>query len=180
MVNSSKDGFMTKVWGPGIWMFLHMISLNYDPTKPGMKRGTFEFLKNLRHVLPCGACRDNYSNIILKDDKLKLTNDVMKSRESLSKWLFLVHNRVQRDIFTKTKNSRNKPIYSDSNHDYITAMQFYEQFRAKCMKNSYGCTTPLIGNIRKKSTIKISEYKNFNTMSSIRVAKKSLKEQRNI
>jgi len=149
---NSKDGFQTNIWGPIAWTFLHMVTLNYDPKR---KKDTFLFLKSLKGVLPCGACRNSFSEIINgKDEKLKLNMKKLESRETLSYWLFLVHNAVQRGIYEGTLNKANKPVYKDTKEDYKKAMKKYELMRAKCYKNSHGCTIPDEG-IRKRSEIHI-------------------------
>jgi len=129
----SLNGFQSGIWGPAAWLFLHCITLNYEPSKHN-KDAFFQFFKNVQFVLPCGTCRDNYVTVI-QSDCLKLTVDVFKSRESLSKWLFHVHNHIN----IKT----NKKLRFENNlKGYKEMRQFYEQFRAKCSvgKNEIGCT----------------------------------------
>ena len=145
-----KNGFQSKVWGPAAWLFLHTIALNYDPSKKGMKEHYRCFFKCLKGVLPCGKCRENYTNIITNVHKLD--NQVLKSRDSLCRWLFTVHNQVQADIHSKTLNERNVPKYKKE--QYKEAMEFYEQFRANCGKTSYGCVMPKKG-AKKKAVIVI-------------------------
>ena len=60
-LNENLNGFQTYVWGPPFWMFLHIVSLNYTPSK---KAGYKRFLKSLQYILPCGACRVNYRRIL--------------------------------------------------------------------------------------------------------------------
>tara|TARA_B100001094_G_scaffold333172_1_gene409229 strand:+ start:2033 stop:2548 length:516 start_codon:yes stop_codon:yes gene_type:complete len=141
--HGSKNGFQTRIWGPPAWFFLHTISLNYSPVR---KHGHFKFFKSLGKVLPCGACRDNYNRIISKGP-LKLTTDVLKSRKSLSLWLFKVHNKVQNDIYEKTEKTKDKPLFSNKSKDFMKAMESYETYRAECHKKtkSYGCVKPMTG-----------------------------------
>lgn len=148
----SKNGFQTKVWGPPMWMVLHMIALNYSPEK---KNGYKKFFNSLKYVLPCGACRDNYKKIL--KTKLPLDDYVFKCRQSMAMWSFLLHNQVQKDIYNKTNKEHDKPKYKDTKKDFYKAMQFYESFRAKCTKTSYGCVTPLKGT-KKRSKIQIVKY----------------------
>lgn len=150
----STNGFQTKVWGAPLWMCLHMMSLNYKPTSQ-MKHGYRMFFEGLAYALPCGACRDNYKENIR--NVLPLNEKVFRCRESMSMWVFLLHNQVQRDIFAKSGIRQDKPKYNDTMTDFKKAMAFYERFRALCVKNSYGCTTPLRGS-RKRSRIRIVKY----------------------
>jgi hypothetical protein len=149
---NSSNGFQTAVWGPMAWIFLHMITLNYDPKR---KRDTYKFFKSLKGVLPCGACRKNFEEIIQrKDPKYKLTKEKFKNREVLTYWLFIVHNEVQRGIYSRTKRQADKPVYKDTPGDYKKAMNKLEHMRAKCYKDSYGCTIPVKGE-RKRAEIHI-------------------------
>ncbi len=148
---NANYGFQTNVWGPMAWVFLHMITLNYTPDR---KNDTYKFFKSLKGVLPCGACRKNFKEIINGPGKLKLTMKKLESRETLSYWLFLVHNEVQRGIYSRSKNISDKPAYADSKTDFKKAMKKLETMRAKCHTDSYGCTIPVKG-ARKRSEIHI-------------------------
>ena len=148
----NNNGFQTNVWGPMAWIFFHMVTLNYSPER---KSDTYNFFKSLKGVLPCGACRTNFKEIInSRNSKYRLTMAKLKSRETLSWWLFTVHNEVQRGIYSRTKKASDKPVYSDTKADYKKAMGKIEPMRAKCYKNSYGCTIPLKGE-RKRAEIHI-------------------------
>ena len=149
---TSTNGFQTNVWGPMAWTFLHMITLNYNSER---KNDYMNFFKSLKGVLPCGACRKNFKEIINGDDKkYKLTDDKFKDTKSLSYWLFIVHNKVQEGIYSRTKNKWDKPVYKNTKEDYKKAMKKYEIMRAKCYRNSYGCTIPKSGS-RKRAEIHI-------------------------
>ena len=161
-VMDSNEGFQTKVWGPPIWLFLHIVTLNYQPER---KDAHIAFFKALASVLPCGACRKNYSRII-SSGSLALTDPVFKSRKSLAYWLFRVHNRVQSDIFAKTKKECDRPKFTDSKEDFDRAMALYLPLRAQCIKDSYGCTVPLKGS-RKRTKIKIHRFTRCSKWSSI-------------
>ena len=164
---AEKQGMQTKVWGPPAWVFLHTVAQNYDPSKKGMKDGYRSFFKSLRHVLPCGKCRHNYSKIIKIQDT-RFNEKVLGSRKNLSYWLFKVHNKVQYDIYKKSGLSRDKPKYSNTIKDFNKVYAIYEGFRAKCssVKDSYGCTVPEIGR-KKRSKIYISRMKDFKAHSSL-------------
>ena len=149
---NSNNGFQTSVWGPMAWIFLHMITLNYNPVR---KQDTYKFFRSLKGVLPCGACRINFEEIINgKTSALKLTMKKLESKETLSYWLFLVHNEVQRGIFLRSKEASDKPLYTDSISDYKRSMKKLETMRAICHTDSYGCTIPIKG-IKKRAEIHV-------------------------
>ena len=151
-LSESREGFQTKIWGSPLWLFLHMISLNYTPDR---KEAYKSFLEALKGVLPCKACRNNYGNIIEK--KLPLNKDVFKSRESMALYIFFLHNIVQQDIYSKSNNPSDKPLYKNTKSDFYKAMKMYEGFRAECVKDSYGCIKPLKGS-KKRTKIEIVKY----------------------
>lgn len=140
----SDNGFQTKVWGPMLWVVLHLISLNYpmNPTNQH-KRDYRTFFLVLRKVLPCGACRNSYTDFVLRNPKTKLTWGAFQSRESLSRWVFTLHNAVNAKLC--------KPVKTD----LVGTLTFYEQFRAQCNKDKKGCYTPVKGQPRRRSIIKI-------------------------
>ena len=60
---NSNDGFLTTVWGPPIWHFLHTISFNYPVNPPDdVKKNYSDFILNLENILPCGKCRKNFNS----------------------------------------------------------------------------------------------------------------------
>ena len=169
MKPEEKNGFISNVWGPPAWLFLHTVAQNYDPSKKGMKDGYKAFFLNIRHVLPCGLCRDNFSKII-KSKKHKFNDKVLASRKTLAFWLFKVHNQVQMDIYAKSRLERDKPKYSNSIKDFNKVYAMYECFRAKCSKTAYGCTVPEDGK-KKRSKIIVSKMKNYRAHTSLKIEK---------
>lgn len=146
-----KNGFQTKVWGSPAWLFLHCVAFNYSPDKYKEYR---RFFISLADVLPCKTCRDNYKKIITSG-KYRIRNSIFKSRNTFSKWLFLVHNKIQRDI--NIKNDKDIPMYTDN--DFGKVKKIYESFRAKCTKNQYGCTEPYEKGGKKRTMIKIHTFR---------------------
>lgn len=151
---SAGDGFLTTVWGPALWHSLHTMSFNY-PVKPTQndKKHYRNFMLNLVHVLPCKYCRDN----LKKNYKLfPLTIECMKSRNSFSKYVYRLHERI------------NKNLGKDSGLTYCDVRERYEHFRARCSeekpnifkfnktrkRKEKGCTESLYGK-KAKCIIKI-------------------------
>ena len=88
----SNDGMLTSVWGPSMWHYLHTMSFNY-PTKPSLKdkQQYKRFMLTLHHTLPCRHCREN----LKKNFKtLPLTDKVMSSRNSFSRYVYTLHETV--------------------------------------------------------------------------------------
>jgi hypothetical protein len=144
----SNDGMMTSIWGGPLWFSLHCISFNY-PINPTKEQKIYHknFFENLAHILPCKACRTNYQENI---KHLPLTSKVLKTRSSFSKWLYDIHELV------------NKKLNKNSSLTYEQVRDRYEQFRSRCLQNSdikeknseIGCIEPLRG-IKSKCVINI-------------------------
>jgi hypothetical protein len=145
-INDNKNnGLITKIWGPPVWESLHCIAFGYpiEPTTE-QKQNYKIFFTNLMNVLPCKFCRDSYKDFITLEDETKLKECDLENRESLTKWLYKVHNRV------------NKKLGIEYNLTYENVVDKYESYRAKCIPNENGCNMPL--NLKAqsfyKSTIK--------------------------
>ncbi len=145
---NSKDGMLTTVWGPSMWHFLHTMSFNY-PVEPTQiqKEKYMQFVLNLKYVLPCGKCRNNFKCNLSKNP---LTMQHMKNRETFSRYVYELHEMV------------NRMLHKKSNLSYDVVKERYEHFRARCAlpfselekelekkmghaKNEVGCVEPLYG-----------------------------------
>jgi len=89
-----NEGLYTLIWGPIQWEALHNITFNYphNPTDD-IKQKYFNYFTCLADVLPCCTCRDNYKKHI-NNGETKLTLEHLKSRETLTKWLYNFHKKV--------------------------------------------------------------------------------------
>ena len=154
----SGDGMMVSLWGPPMWHFLHTMSFNY-PVNPSQedKEHYRDFVLSLEHVLPCKYCRENLKTNF---KSLPLTMSEMKNRETFSRYMYELHELVNRMLKKK------------SNLTYCDVRERYEHFRARCTeekpiifkytktkrnkkgKKEKGCTEPLYGK-KSKCIIKI-------------------------
>ena len=152
----SNDGFLTTVWGPPMWHFLHTMSFNYPvhPTEAD-KRNYGGFIKGLQHVLPCKYCRINLKTNF-KNHPLRACHLV--NRDAFSKYVYELHEVV------------NKLLGKTSGLSYCDVRERYEHFRARCTddptprmitrnktkpnsktkkRGHKGCTEPLYGKYSK-------------------------------
>ena len=83
-------------WGPSGWVFLHTITFNY-PEKPTLndKKKYRLFFNLIGDMLPCKYCRNSYKIYI----KYLPVDNFLNSRESLTYWLFYIHNLVNDKVF---------------------------------------------------------------------------------
>lgn len=137
---NSKDGFMTTVWGPPMWFVLHTIAANYPPRPTAkQKRDYRAFVMSLQNVLPCGACRENLKRNL---QDVPLTDCALKSRYTFSRWMYRLHDHV------------NKMLCKGPSPSFQDVRDGLENFRATCAAKEYkhgesGCTEPAY-KLRKK------------------------------
>jgi hypothetical protein len=148
----SGDGFLTSVWGPPMWHFLHTMSFNY-PVHPTAadKRNYGAFITGLQHILPCKYCRDNLKTNF-RNHPLRACH--LANRDAFSRYVYELHEIV------------NKLLGKSSGLSYCDVRERYEHFRARCTddpkprmlkpqtrkhnkhkqhKQHNGCTEPLYG-----------------------------------
>lgn len=129
-----NNGLITKIWGGPAWTFNHSITFGYplEPTEE-QKLKYKNYFVSLGDVLPCRFCRDSYQKFITTGITA-LTDDVLKNRESLTRWFHNIHNAV------------NDKLEVDYGITYEDLVERYESFRAKCGKSTQtvkGCVAPL-------------------------------------
>ena len=138
-------GMITAIWGPPLWTYLHTISFYY-PWEPSekQKKDYYTQIKTLESTLPCSICRDNYKKNIQKKHT-KLTRAVFKNRYTFSKWVYDLHNEVNKHL--------GKPITMT----YDDVQRRYDSFRANCNVkiNKKGCVVPKKGYMKKKIMMRI-------------------------
>lgn len=115
---NSGDGMLTSVWGPSMWHYLHVMSFNY-PVHPTLKDKTNykNFMLSLQNVLPCKYCRINLTKNF---KKCPLTMKQMENRASFSKYVYNLHQRI------------NKMLHKPTNLTYADVRDRYEHFRSRC------------------------------------------------
>jgi hypothetical protein len=173
---TSGDGMITATWGPPMWHYLHTMSFNYpvNPTAEDKKHYR-EFIINLQYVLPCKYCRINLKTNL---KQMPITLAVMASRESFSRYVYELHELV------------NKMLKKKSNLSYCDVRERYEHFRSRCTEEKpilfkfqklktrkqkeKGCTEPLYG---KKSKCIISIVPQDKKGDSIQIDKKCIKRR---
>ena len=115
---NNPNGMLTSVWGPSFWHVLHTISVNY-PVNPTCddKANYKAFIMSLKNVLPCKYCRIN----LVKNLKVNPLNaEALKNRENFSKWIYKLHEVVNRSLGKK------------SGLTFREVQDRYEHFRARC------------------------------------------------
>ena len=98
-----------EIWGPKYWFFLHTVAINYslNPSN-SQKKKYYNFFLNFHLFIPDPEISKIFLNL-LKDYPV---SPYLDSRESLTKWVHFIHNRVNLIL--------NKPIlnYEESMIEY--------------------------------------------------------------
>ena len=116
-VSDSRNGFVSRVFGPATWMILHMVSLNYPVVPTDEERQHYtDFFLGMQYVLPCRACRENFKKN-LQDIGFDPSIDML-GRESFAKLVWRLHNKVNEML--------NKDVYVT----FEEMNSFYEELRA--------------------------------------------------
>lgn len=94
------------VWGPHAWKFLHAVAAGY-PESPTIEEAQQyrQFVTSLIHVLPCYQCSDNLQKHL---NEMPITNEALKNRKSFTKYMFDLHNLVNKELGKKQLKSVNQ------------------------------------------------------------------------
>lgn len=130
---------MVSMWGPPGWRYLHTVahgypesptaydSLNENPV--GSTESNYKiFFTFVGKTLPCRICRESYTKLVSENPVRT------ESRRELTRWLWEIHNGVNKKLGRTYKES-----------DFNSITKYYEKFRAKCSHSpdSTGCTQAL-------------------------------------
>ena len=88
-------GMKTKMWGPAMWVTLHVIAANYpnNPTQE-QKNNYKAFFISLGNILPCGYCRESYKFF----SKLIPIDNYLVNSHYMQYWVYLIHNLVNQKL----------------------------------------------------------------------------------
>ena len=90
------------IWGPPLWKFMHYFTLSYPENPTEDEKDTLvNFFETIGDSIPCEKCRYNFSQHV---EKMPLTEEILESNVKVVRWLFDLHNEVNK--------STNKPVFS--------------------------------------------------------------------
>lgn len=110
----------TRYWGPSGWRLLHLVTFGYEPKQ---KKEMLLFLQCLPFVLPCKFCR---SSLITYYEDLP-PEDHLQSKESVSKWMWKIHSKVNEKLRSQGQTIPPDPTYAMVKKIYTERL-------------AYGCT----------------------------------------
>lgn len=178
MNNNESYNMLPKIWGGPMWISLHSITFCYpdNPTEND-KQNYKKFFELVGEMLPCSYCRESYKKFITVGIT-KLDDEALKNRNSLTKWLYNIHESV------------NRKLNVDYCISYEDVVKRYESYRSSCnhvikkeddskedeSKKNTGCNNALhnraesfkIANIKDCSIIPIKISKSFMYYAKLR------------
>lgn len=96
----------TRFWGPSGWKLLHTVAFLYEPAAAD---ATAEWLATLPYVLPCKFCRASLTDYYRAHPYGGA--DVLRTRESFSRWMYKIHNCVNAKLREQGLNPSPDPPY---------------------------------------------------------------------
>lgn len=124
-------------WGPLIWKVLHCITIKIkDNEFINEREKIIQIITGICSNLPCPQCASHASGLI---KKYKLKN--MKTKNDIIKFVYLIHNQVNKKLKKQTYSFDNIQIYNDFSiksllNDYYN-MNLREKYGEKMMLHSY-------------------------------------------
>ena len=115
----------TRFWGPSGWRLLHSITFAYIPRTDMAVVG--EMFTMLPFVLPCKFCRTSLQEYMEADP----LEPALKSRESLTRWLWRIHNSVNGKL-------RDQKLPVEPDPPFEKVKEVYENFLSSgCSKTEF-------------------------------------------
>lgn len=108
----------TRFWGPSGWRLFHLMTFTYKPETD--KESMREFLTTLPFVLPCKFCR---SSLVSYYEELPF-EPALDSSDSLSKWMYKIHNKVNNKLRKQGQNIPADPPFSSVKKVYLDRIQY--------------------------------------------------------
>lgn len=113
----------TKYWGPSGWRLLHLISFTYEPKN----KAVANVFRALPFVLPCKFCRASLHQY-MEDEPLE---PALKSAETLSRWLFKIHNMVNAKL-------RGQRLLHEKDPPFDSVQRMYEErIQTGCIRTEF-------------------------------------------
>ena len=101
-----------KAWGNATWQFLHVMVGSYNPKRMRAPWRRMLF-KTIAEICPCPQCRSHLKKRI-KELTPAQKKSIFKSRTSLARFLYLLHNDVTRTkcVEKGKRNCSRKRLFS--------------------------------------------------------------------
>lgn len=108
----------TKFWGPSGWKLLHSLTFTYEPSN---RKAMAEWLSTLPYVLPCKFCRASLADYYAADPFSR----ALGSSDSLSRWLYRIHGRVNQKLRDQGQTIPKDPTFSQVRDQYKIILEVH-------------------------------------------------------
>lgn len=83
-------------WGKPYWQVMHSVTFLYpeQPTEEDKQRIQV-FVRLIPNILPCSLCGLHFARTL---EEMPLTDEVLSSRDNLSRWMVDIHNSVNQRL----------------------------------------------------------------------------------
>jgi len=132
-------GMGPAVWGPIFWKTMHIVTIGY-PAFPSVEeqKAAVSFFESLQFMIPCPICKEHYKENL---KTLPLTDDVVGNKQKLIRWLFDMHNTINKQLGKQEINWR-EFVYSIAFLATMPKFSFQEAIDAQ--RTNYFDTQSLI------------------------------------
>lgn len=105
-----------EIWGNHFWFSMHTASFFYPeyPTPTDMHKYK-QFYESFAYVIPCPDCKNHFYQL-MNDYPI---DSYLESRDSLSRWVVLVHNKVNERLGKKQMSYQQ--VIDEYNKKFIPA-----------------------------------------------------------
>ena len=158
----SSSGMQTNIWGPAMWMTIHVVSFNYPvkPTKNQMNDYAI-WLTSIRNILPCKYCRENFKeNMTTSGWSWSNPSDnekILESRYMFSHFCWRLHNNV--NLMLGKTSPPFKEVRNRFESMRASCLSEKEKIELKEQSKELGCIRPLHNGERGKCVISIVPVK---------------------
>lgn len=154
MKNRKKNGLRSTSWGPSIWFLIEQVAYWY-PDNPSVTDSTNAslFIEATALILPCGLCREDFSNALKYVEWDRYKQMFLVNRMSFCRLVNLLHNKVNERL--------HKPkLYNIQEHMLVCARRSHEDV-IQHLRMSMGCISisllPGLDNVRRNAHVDFIE-----------------------
>lgn len=134
------------IWGKYLWISIHFIAMEYPHTPTNEdKRNYRVFFEQLRNVIPCVTCANNYADHLIK---FPLNDTVLDNRLNLFRWTVDMHNEVNKITHTDTIS------YDDATKVFTDSLVQHNDQIASLLKSHAHITSPSSSHSHKNTSSK--------------------------
>ena len=122
--------FNPEIWGPHYWFFLYTLALTY-PINPNniTKKKYYDFIQNLPLFIPSNKIGNDFSKFL---DEYPVS-PYLDSRESFTKWIHFIHNKI--NIYIGKKSITYEEALNNYYNNY--KLKTVKQLEEKKNKHKY-------------------------------------------